>query len=143
MTTYPVKITLEFTEDEINTLRPLFYIKDDIETQLTNFIWETIYEKTSTAESKVYPVCIYKDATGQYTDYECDMDNCVEIPVPENLLIQWFTDKNCWNQQVSSEILEDLHRWVYEESTCDETCDLYNWLCAHGYYWKRLKEDGE
>ena len=50
MTTYPVKITLEFTEEEINTLRPLFYIKDDIETQLTNFIWETINEKTSNAK---------------------------------------------------------------------------------------------
>ena len=49
MTTYPVKITLDFTEEEINTLRPLFYIKDDIETQLTNFTWETIYEKADTA----------------------------------------------------------------------------------------------
>lgn len=42
-----VKITLEFTEKEVEALRPFFYIDDDTETQLTNFIWETIYEKTN------------------------------------------------------------------------------------------------
>lgn len=143
MSTYPVSITLKFTEEEVNALRPFFYIKDSIEVQLTNFIWETIYEKTSNATKTVYPVSIYKDTTRQYTDDECDIDNCVEIPVPEDLLIQWFMDSNCWNQKVSTEILEDLRKWVYEESTCDETCDLYDWLCAHGYYWRRLKKEDE
>lgn len=141
MTNYPVKITLEFTKDEVNALRPFFYIEDDVENQLTNFIWETIYEKTSTAVRKVHPICIYKDVTGQYTDDECDEDNCVEIPVPEDLLVQWLMDSNCWNPQVSAEILEDLHKWIYEESTCDDTCDLYHWLCHHGYCWKRLKKE--
>ena len=42
-----VKITLEFTEEEVKALRPFFYIEEDIENQLTNFIWETIYEKTN------------------------------------------------------------------------------------------------
>jgi hypothetical protein len=143
MAKYPVKIALEFTEEEINTIRPFFYIVDDIETQLTNFIWETIYEKTSKATKIVYPISIYKDTTGQYTDDECDIDNCVDIPVPEDLLIQWFMDENCWNRQVSAEILEDLRKWVYEESTCDETCDLYRWLCGHGYHWKRLRKEDE
>lgn len=143
MATYPVKISLEFSEEEVNALRPFFYIEDEPEVQLTNFIWETINEKISTRKPVVYPVCIYKDTTGQYTDDECDADNCVEIPVPEDLLVQWFKDNDCWNQQTSAEILEDLYKWVYEESTCDETCDLYDWLRAHGYHWKRLKEEVE
>lgn len=143
MSDYPIKITLGFTKEEVNMLRPFFYIEDSIENQLTNFIWETICEKTSTAAKTIYPISIYKDTTGQYTDDECDIDNCVEIPVPEDLLIQWFMDKNCWNQQASAEILEDLCKWVYEESTCDDTCDLYHWLCAHGYYWNRLKKEDE
>lgn len=109
---------------------------------MPNIIRE-INKNTGTASEIVYPVSIYKDTTGQYTDYECDIDNCVEIPVPEDLLIQWFMDSDCWNPKYSAEILEDLYKWVYEESTCDETCDLYLWLCDHGYYWKRLKEDGE
>lgn len=88
----------------------------------------------------IYPVCIYKDTTHQYTDEECDADNCVEIPVPESLLVQWFMDGKCWNQTVSAEILEDLRKWVYEESTCDDTCDLFNWLEQHGYCWRRLQE---
>ena len=48
MTTYPVKITLEFTQKEIESLRPFFYIDfGDVEESLINFIWETIYEKTN------------------------------------------------------------------------------------------------
>lgn len=47
MNTNTVKVTLEFTQKEIEYLRPFFYIEDDIEGQLTNFIWETIYEKTN------------------------------------------------------------------------------------------------
>lgn len=42
-----VKVTIEFTEDEVEDLRPFFYIEDELEMQLTNFIWETIYEKTN------------------------------------------------------------------------------------------------
>ena len=95
-----------------------------------------------------YPISIYKDTTGQYSDYECDCDNCVEIPVPKDLLIQWFHDT--WNIEEAfgkfgelgynqEAFLRDVEVWVYEESTCDETEDLYYWLCQHGYFWKRLK----
>ena len=47
MPNHPVKITIEFSEEEVNALKPFFYIDDDPEVQLTNFIWETIYEKTN------------------------------------------------------------------------------------------------
>ena len=94
-----------------------------------------------------FPISIYKDTTGQYTDEECDRNNCVEIPVPKNLVIQWFHDT--WNIEAAfgkfgelgyteDEFLRDVYFWVYEESTCDETNDLYDWLCKHNYYWKRL-----
>ena len=49
MATYPVKITLEFTEEEFNMLRPFFYIEDEPEVQMTNLIWETIFEKINTS----------------------------------------------------------------------------------------------
>ena len=37
-------------------------------------------------------VPVYKDLTGQYTDDECDEDNCVEIPVPMILMKDFFKD---------------------------------------------------
>ena len=52
MATYPVKITLEFTEEEVNALRPFFYIEDEPEVQLTNFIWETINEKINPSDAR-------------------------------------------------------------------------------------------
>lgn len=95
-------------------------------------------------------VPIYKDSTMQYTDEECDEDNCVEIPVPEDLLWQWWCEclefdrsqpeseqwkpEGGWDEPTKDELL----RWCNEESTCDDTIDLYEWLCDHGYYWKRL-----
>ena len=85
-----------------------------------------------------YPISIYKDTTRQYIDEECDRDNCVEIPVPKDLIVQWLKDKSSWNQEVANEILEDLEKWIYSESTCDDTEDLYVWLTQHNYFWKRL-----
>ena len=102
-----------------------------------------------------YPVSIYKDTTGQYTDEEIDnpcelFSNIVEIPVPKDLLLQWFTET--WNYDkidfndpdvvwfglTKDTVKEDLKTFVYEESDCDDTVALYSWLVAHGYQWKRL-----
>ena len=100
-----------------------------------------------------YPVSIYKDTTGQYTDEEIDdpknsEGNCVEIPVPKDLLMQWF--RETWNidrdyERMNKEfgyteddVISDLRTWIYEESTCDDTAELYGWLVAHNYNWKRL-----
>ena len=94
-----------------------------------------------------YPVSIYKDSTGEYTDEECDDDNVVEIPVPADLLWQWFVEcvefdreECCWTPDGGWDdpTHEDLINWVYKESTCDDTYMLYEWLCNHNYFWKRL-----
>ena len=94
-----------------------------------------------------YPISIYKDTTGQYTDVECDDDNVVEIPVPIDLLWQWFVEcaefdreECCWTPEDGWCDLtrDDLKKWVFEESTCDDTQNLYDWLCNHNYFWKRL-----
>lgn len=82
-----------------------------------------------------FPVPIYKDITGQYTDEECDEDNCVEIPVPDDLLWQWWSEENPEGEDSTP---DDLSHWVYSESTCDDTIYLLDWLNAHGYFWKRL-----
>ena len=97
-----------------------------------------------------FPVSVYKDTTNQYTDEECDEDNSVEIPVPKDLLWQWWCEglefdrsrpeskqyepEDGWDEPTP----DDLVRWVHEESTCDDTTDLYYWLTQHGYFWKRL-----
>ncbi len=96
------------------------------------------------------PVPIYKDSTMQYTDEECDEDNVVEIPIPDVLLWKWWLEclefdrsqpeakayepDDGWDEPT----WDDLKHWIYEESTCDDTIMLYEWLCDHGYYWKRL-----
>ena len=96
-----------------------------------------------------YPVTIYKNTTGQYTDDEID-DNIVEIPVPKDLILQWFTET--WNYDkidftdpdvvwfglTKDTVKEDLKIWLYEESTADDADGLYDWLVAHNYCWKRL-----
>ena len=97
-----------------------------------------------------FPVSVYKDSTGQYTDAECDEDNVVEIPVPEYLLWQWWIEclefdrsqpeskayepEDGWDEPTR----EDLFHWVYHESDCDATYMLYEWLVDHNYCWKRL-----
>lgn len=89
-----------------------------------------------------YPVPFYKDITGMYTDEECDDDNCVEIPVPEDLLWEWFTTESNYSEDEDGEAAyltrDDLVKWVYEESICDETIWLFEWLQDHKFFWKRL-----
>lgn len=102
---------------------------------------------------KMLPVSVYKDTTGQYTDEEIDdpcdpWSNIVEIPVPQDLLWQWYMEcaefdrEQCPDDEPSGGwgdiTVEDMLRWVWEESTCDETYALYDWLTAHNYFWKRL-----
>lgn len=114
-----------------------------------NWQWTYADKEWETVDMPGYfPVSVYKDSTGQYTDKECDDDNVVEIPVPENLLWQWwlecleFDRDPRWNKEPDDgwgEVTrDDLIRWVYHESTCDDTYMLYEWLCYHNYYWKRL-----
>ena len=98
---------------------------------------------------KTLPVTIYKDTTRQYTDEECDIDNTIEIPVPFDLLFAWWNEQ--WdngdefyaefsgNGERIPQDVEGFIRWVNEESTADDTIDLYRWLIDHNYYWKRLK----
>ena len=78
-------------------------------------------------------VPVYADSTGEYTDEECNFDNCVEIPVPEHLMLQFFSDIGYPMTK------EELDKWQWKESTCDDTVYLINWLVAHNYTWKRLK----
>jgi len=97
---------------------------------------------------KMLPVGIWKDTTGQYSDEECDEDNMVTIPVPQDLLWQWYMEnaefdrEQCADQEPEggwAEItIEDMLRWLWEEYTLDETDGLYYWLAQHNYYWKRL-----
>ena len=88
------------------------------------------------------PVTIYADTTNQYTDEEIEeMQNStwgqmMEIPVPEDLLFRWWQDDNYGN----SSSREDFNKWFYDESTADDCDTLYNWLVAHNYFWKRIKE---
>lgn len=77
-------------------------------------------------------VPVYADETGQYTDEECDFDNVVEIPVPQDMMLQFFAERG-------NPMTEDkLNVWRWEESTCDDTIGLINWLVAHNYTWKRI-----
>ena len=101
---------------------------------ITNWNW-TGKKYDSVSMYGYFPVSVYKDTTNQYTDEECDEDNSVEIPVPEDLLWQWWTEGTDEEEDLTP---EDLRRWVYSESTCDDTTNLYYWLTQHGYFWKRL-----
>ena len=103
-------------------------------------------------KEKMLPVTIYKDRTEQYgeDEYYCEypLGDMVEIPVPEDLLWQWwcenleFAREQCpeykpdggWQEPTK----DDLYEWVYETSIADEADDLYDWLIDHNYYWKRL-----
>ena len=71
------------------------------------------------------PIAIYCDTTNQYT--------MVEIPVPADLLEQWWREKI--NRKGTD---DDFTYWVFSESDCDMTIGLYDWLCEHNYFWKRL-----
>lgn len=89
-------------------------------------------------------VTIYASDTDLFTEEEIDeLVNSVEyytemidIPVPRNLLFEWFCE---WAKMFNYEPnYEDFEQWLYEDSTADDTDDLYYWLKRHNYYWKRL-----
>ena len=88
------------------------------------------------------PVTIYADTTRQYSEEEIDemmndtWGQMMEIPVPENLLFQWWCDDQYDNIETATR--EEFEKWFYEESTADDCDTLYSWLCKHNYFWKRL-----
>ena len=96
------------------------------------------------------PVTIYADTTRQYSEEEIDemmndtWGQMMEIPVPEDLLFQWWCDdqydsKLYWGKHAwETATREEFEKWFYEESTADDTDTLYAWLIAHNYFWKRL-----
>ena len=104
------------------------------------------------------PVTIYVDTTRQFSEQEIEefmnspslFSEMMEIPVPKDLLFQWWCET--WNYGetlknpeaikfgLSMETAkEDFWTWFHEESTADDTDTLYDWLCKHNYFWKRLK----
>lgn len=101
------------------------------------------------------PVTIYADTTRQFSEEEIDKmmrsqwGQMMEIPVPEDLLFQWFFEE--WNYAETlkkPEAIEfglsmetaksDFATWFYQESTADDCDTLYDWLVSHNYCWKRL-----
>lgn len=101
------------------------------------------------------PVTIYADTTHQFSEGEIEemmngkWGQMIEIPVPEDLLFQWFFET--WNYAetlkdpeavefgLSMETAkEDFRTWFKEESTADDCDTLYDWLVKHNYCWKRL-----
>ncbi len=100
------------------------------------------------------PVTIYKDTTDQYTEEEITefirsnlfFSEMVEIPVPNDLLKQWWYECLEFDREQGDEpeggwapvTDDDFLRWVWKESTADDTQNLYDWLCDHNYFWKRL-----
>jgi len=110
------------------------------------------FEDSETVEMPDYlPVTIYADTTGQYSEEEIEemmerdfWGQMIDIPVPEDLLFQWWLDdldnnrlhlgKHAWQ----TGDYEEFQRWFHEESTADDTETLYHWLVAHNYNWKRL-----
>lgn len=115
---------------------------------ISTVVWYGSEKRTLIDMPGMLPVSFYKDITGQYTDEECDLDNVVEIPVPEDLLLQWFRKEwhiddsfDRYSQEfgyTESDVKDDLKTWVYQESTCDDTIELFQWLEDHGYTWKRI-----
>lgn len=97
------------------------------------------------------PVTIFADSTGQYTEEEYCVDNLLEIPVPKDLLYQWWIEQwengNKFYAEFTGDGLLPMDEsgfltWVWEESVADDTeldvDTLYDWLKRHNYFWKRL-----
>ena len=101
------------------------------------------------------PVPVYADKTRQFSEEEIEemmysqWGQMIEIPVPEDLLFQWwFEEWNYGETLKDPEAIEfglsmetaksDFRIWFYEESTADDCDTLYDWLCKHNYFWKRL-----
>ena len=105
-------------------------------------------DQTWEDSERMLPVGIWKDTTNQYTDEECDKDNELVIPVPQDLLFKWYMENAEFDREQCPEYMpeggwpdipiSDMLRWLWEEYTLDETDGLYYWLTQHGYYWKRL-----
>ena len=98
-------------------------------------------------------VCVYADITGEYTKEEINdmMDHaplgqCIYIPVPYDLLFQWYMEQDDLRDYVRREYgkgiksdEKEFEWWFFNESIADDCDSLYGWLVAHNYIWKRLK----
>ena len=78
-------------------------------------------------------------------EFENSPDMCsevVHITVPRKLLFDWWIEQGEHKREFGvgyiPETEDGLITWLREEYTWDETYDLYDWLKAHNYYWKRL-----
>ena len=122
--------------------------------------WITVKEKNGREYVDMpdyLPVTIYADTTGQFTEEEIEqMQNSnwgqmIEIPVPADLLKQWWDDCLEFDREYGDEpedgwgevTDDDFWRWYKEESTADDCDSLYDWLVDHNYHWKRLDREEE
>ena len=104
------------------------------------------------AQNNMVCVTIYASNTDLFTEDEIDeLVNSVEyytemidIPVPKDLLFLWWMDEQMNNPQYWGKHAwmvtdhAEFDRWLYDESTADDTETLYYWLKKHNYCWKRL-----
>ena len=118
---------------------------------ITNWHWKYRDKEWDTVDMpEFFGITIYKSTTGQYTEeemeeFENSPDMCsevVHIPVPRKLLFDWWIEQGEHKREFGvgyiPETEDGLITWLREEYTWDETYDLYDWLKAHNYYWKRL-----
>ena len=67
-------------------------------------------------------VCLYRDATGLYTEEECNRSNLEDFDIPEDILRLWHSK---WFQNPFDE-------WL-NEFTAEDTDGLYQFSCEHGF----------
>ena len=81
---------------------------------------------------KIY---VYADTTNQYTDGECNYCNCVLIDIPENIIREWYNEKECFKDFLNSDysyLEPSFENWYNAVYTCDSTDGLYEFAIEKG-----------
>ncbi len=79
---------------------------------------------------------VYADATGLFTEEECDIENLCEIEVPEQIILDYYRtyktycDADCLVEGFSP----SFHNWYYEVYTANITDDFLNFAAVKYNY---------
>ena len=81
------------------------------------------------------PICVYCDATGLFTETECDRVNMIDMFFPAWLIEEWYKKhKEEFAKECKAKGFEpNCYNWYTEVYTADDTIGLYDFAVAKGY----------
>lgn len=103
-----------------------------------NYMYGTVFELQTEIEDEMISICVYKDTTGLFADYEM-VDNLIDIEFPEWIVRKWYEENKGNNDEETAHELNKLieectfEDWIKEVYTADGTDGLCDFAIENGF----------